>query len=88
MSCICSNDLYIFSDEKEKYDPVTFSDQIISGLNEAKGDLEQVCSMLQNYFAFPGNYDLRTMLTVGILISCNKNESFKHSSCKKSLDLP
>ena len=34
--CIC------IPDEKEKYDPGTFADQIITGLNEAKGDLEQV----------------------------------------------
>jgi len=33
-------------DEKEKYDPVTFSDQIISGLNEAQGDLEQASKFL------------------------------------------
>ena len=32
----------LFLDEKEKYDPVTFADQIVSGLNEAQGDLEQV----------------------------------------------
>ena len=37
--------LLIFPDEKEKYDPVTFSDQIISGLNESQGDLEQVSSL-------------------------------------------
>ena len=35
--------IFIFiPDEKEKYDPGTFADQIITGLNEAKGDLEQV----------------------------------------------
>ena len=37
--------LLILPDEKEKYDPVTFSDQIISGLNESQGDLEQVSSL-------------------------------------------
>ncbi|XP_065053626.1 eIF5-mimic protein 2-like [Rhopilema esculentum] len=33
-------------DEKEKYDPGTFAEQIISGLNEAKGDLEQASKFL------------------------------------------
>lgn len=30
-------------DEKEKYDPTSFRDQIVAGLNEANEDLEQVC---------------------------------------------
>ena len=34
--------LCLFADEKEKFDPSTFADQIIAGLNEAGGDLELV----------------------------------------------
>ena len=31
-----------FSDEKEKYDPSSFRDQIVAGLNDVNADLEQV----------------------------------------------
>jgi hypothetical protein len=34
--------LYLFADEKEKYDPNSFRDAIIQGLNETEGDLEKV----------------------------------------------
>jgi len=33
-------------DEKEKYDPTSFRDQIVAGLNEANADLEQVSKFL------------------------------------------
>jgi len=33
-------------DEKERYDPTTFRDQIVTGLNEANADLEQVSKFL------------------------------------------
>lgn len=33
---------FFFADEKEKYDPTNFRDQIVNGLNEAQKDLEQV----------------------------------------------
>ena len=34
--------LLFLSDEKEKYDPNSFRDAIIQGLNETEGDLEKV----------------------------------------------
>ena len=32
----------VFIDEKEKYDPTNFRDQIVAGLNEANSDLDLV----------------------------------------------
>ena len=32
-------------DEKEKYDPTNFRDQIVNGLNEVNSDLEQVLKL-------------------------------------------
>lgn len=37
-----NNVILCFVDEKEKYDPTNFRDQIVNGLNEAQKDLEQV----------------------------------------------
>lgn len=52
MSCACNasykgdyfnfNNAFFPVDEKEKYDPTSFRDAIIQGLNETDGDLEKV----------------------------------------------
>ena len=38
--------IFVLSDEKEKYDPAAFRDAVVQGLNEAGTDLDQVSKYL------------------------------------------